>query len=176
MRIIPAQELRGVALRALQTMRNPGSWAIDADYQSTTADDKPVSVWSFRAVKFSDLGHLYKAAQKQFNSPPELDYGAALTEDGRFNGIYQVQLSVDLIDALVREYTFQKYKELISFTTLSVSSKESAIKAIEWVAARLKLGDDVLVDPEDVGVMTDIEQNGNRKPGRPPMRHRAPAK
>jgi hypothetical protein len=141
---VPASEVAAIAAIAIETMKDPKRWSLGS--MSTTSRGVPVSVWSKDAYVLSELGHVYKAAQKYYGLPEKI----------RHKQLSKVGAIASQIDAQVRYLSSKIIEGEVVYTSMVTHSfetgREGLILLFERAIERLKGGDDVLLSPFDVGV------------------------
>jgi hypothetical protein len=143
LKMLPAQELRGVTLLAIQSLAVPESFQIEN--LSADKNGNGISIWHRDAVMFSELGHIYKAAQRYYSMEAE----------PTVSDMQKITQCANLIDAQIRTATRDGAGESTTLVTLAFSGRENLIKGLEMAAARLAEGDKMIVKPTDVGVSRD---------------------
>jgi hypothetical protein len=138
--------LCAVAQRAIANMTRPGSW--DSDCLSLNARGESEPIWSADARKFSELGHLYKAAQQELAIAP--------TKKAWDAHALKIMRISDLIDAQVRRVMKDQYGNSASLVTLATQvGRLAALEALSKVVHYLSGGGQIMM-PHEVGVHAGI--------------------
>jgi hypothetical protein len=166
---IPAKELRGIALIAIESLKDPANFTIDM--VATDKNGNAVTVFNPSASIFDPVGHVLRAATRFYNtkiglksfvftsSNQEMLHAPSSKASIKINAaLNQLDAQVRYIDRAERVGNKSSYYRGIVSIGHEPCGREMLLRLLELAATRLEEGDSMLVSPHDVGVSHDLPE------------------
>ncbi len=134
---VPATTLRNITLETIRRLGDVNAY--NHNCMSTTAQGKSAGIWSSKAVIFSELGHIWRAADKVFSETDGERYRRQET---------RITRAAELIDAQIRYFAKDAKGNEITMVSLAVvHGRLKLIEMLRKVAERLQGGDSMIIEP-----------------------------